>query len=106
LNQQRLESFKYLDQQRNLVFLKLERERQLIFEDLRRLIREEIHHERVQAFKDLEPLIDKILDQSTEKIESPIDHFFIRLVEYTILLGIAIIVLLILKPPYFERKKS
>jgi hypothetical protein len=106
LNQQRLESFKYLDKQRNWVFLELERERQLVFEDLRRLIREEIHNERVQAFKDLEPLIDRILDQSMEKIESPIDHFFIRLIEYTILIGIAIIVLLLLKPRLFGHNKS
>jgi hypothetical protein len=88
-----------------LVFLELDRERQLVFDDLRRLIREEIHNERVQAFKDLEPLIDKILDQSMEKINSPIDHFFIRLIEYTILLGIAIIILYILKPRFLDRKK-
>jgi len=106
LDHQRRESFKYLDQQRNLVFLELEKERQLVFEDLRKLIREEIHHERVQAIKDLEPLIDKILDQSMEKIESPIDHFFIRLVEYSILLGIAIIFFFILKPRLLDRKKS
>ena len=106
VNRQRLESFKYLDKQRNLVFLELERERQLVFQDLQRLIREEIHNERVLAFKDLESLIEKIIDQSMEKIDSPIDHFFIRLIEYTILLGIAIIVVFFLKPRFFGHNKS
>jgi hypothetical protein len=106
INRQREESFKFVQNERREVFLELDRERQLVFQDLKDLIREEIHDERVQAFIDLEPVIERIIEKSIERMESPIDHFFIRLIEYTILLGIAIVILLILKPRLFRQSKS
>jgi hypothetical protein len=106
LDKQRLESFKFIQGEKAEVFQQIERERQRIFEDLKMLIREEVHNERVLAFKDLEILIDDALNKSMKKIESPIDHFFIRLLEYTILLGIVAIILLILKPRFFQGNKS
>jgi hypothetical protein len=106
LDRQRRESFKFIEEEKEEVFDEIERERQRIFEDLRKLIREEVHNERVLAFKNLEIMIDEALNKSMEKIESPIDHFFIRLLQYTILLGILAIVLLILKPRFWPNKKS
>jgi hypothetical protein len=106
LDRQRRESFKFIEEEKEEAFDQIERERQRIFEDLRKLIREEVHNERVLAFKNLEIMIDEALNKSMEKIESPIDHFFIRLLQYTILLGILAIVLLILKPRFWPNKKS
>lgn len=83
-----------LQEERVLLFALLQSEREIVLG--------EIHKERVESFDQLKSVGSDLLPQFTNELNSSIDHFFIRLLQFTSIVFIIIIVLFVLYKKRYE----
>ena len=94
-----IKTFQQIEILRQSIKSDLQEERKLLFallQNEREIVLGEIHKERIESFDQLKSVGSDLLPQFTNELNNSIDHFFIRLLQFTSILFIIIIVLFVL----------
>jgi len=102
-----IKTFQQIEILRQSIKSDLQEERELLFALLqseREIVLGEIHKERIESFDQLKSVGSDLLPQFTNELNNSIDHFFIRLTQYTVLLLLLVVIVFsIYKKTYMKR---